>query len=56
MKVYVVVNSWTDLEKHYRQYNKIFLNPVDAYKLALEIATDGNGNYPEVLEEELSDI
>lgn len=55
MKVFIVVNDYSNMDKHIGEYCNCFLNEVEAYKYALEICNEHVNDKIRVIEKEFKD-
>ena len=55
MKVFIVVNDYSNMEQHCGEYRDCFLNEVEAYKYALNLANENVDDKIRVIEKEFKD-
>ena len=55
MKVFIVVNDYSNMEQHCGEYRDCFLNEVEAYKYALDLANENVDDKIRVIEKDFSD-
>lgn len=55
MKVFIVVNDYSDLAKHSNEYCDCFLDEIDAYKYALRLCNEANLGTFCVIEKDFND-
>ena len=54
MKVFIVVNDYSDMEYHCGEYRDCFLDEIKAYQYALKLANDNMGDTIRVIEKDFS--
>lgn len=54
MKVFIVVNDYSDMEQHCGEYRDCFLDEIKAYQYALKLANDNMGDTIRVIEKDFS--
>ena len=52
MKVFIVVNDYSNMEEHCGEYRDCFLNEIKAYQFALRLANDNMGDEIRVIEKD----
>ena len=52
MKVFIVVNDYSDMEQHCGEYRDCFLDEIKAYEYALELSNDNMGDTIRVIEKD----
>ena len=55
MKVFIVVNDYSDMEHHCGEYRDCFLDEIKAYQYALKLSNDNTGDTIRVIEKDFSD-
>ena len=53
MKVFIVVNDYSDMEKHYGEYRDCFLDEIEAYKYALSLSNKDKIGTIRIIEKDL---
>ena len=54
MKVFIVVNDYSDMEQHCGEYRDCFLNEVEAYQYALSLANKDKISTIRIIEKDFS--
>ena len=54
MKVFIVVNDYSDWEKHCNEYHDCFLNEVEAYQYALKLSNENEFGTVRVIEKDFN--
>lgn len=52
MKVFIVVNDYSDWEKHCNEYQDCFLNEIEAYQYALSLSNENEFGTVRVIEKD----
>ena len=55
MKVFIVVNDYSDMEQHCGEYRDCFLDEIRAYQYALKLSNDNMGDTIHVIEKNFGD-
>ena len=55
MKVFIVVNDYSNMEEHCGEYRDCFLNEIEAYQFALRLANDNMNDKIRVIEKDFND-
>ena len=55
MKVFIVVNDYSNMEEHCGEYRDCFLNEIEAYQFTLRLANDNMGDEIRVIEKDFND-
>lgn len=55
MKVFIVVNDYSDMEQHCGEYRDCYLNEIEAYRYALSLANKDNVGTIRIIEKGFSD-
>ena len=55
MKVFIVVNDYSNMEEHCGEYRDCFLNEIEAYKYALRLSNEDNLRTFRVIEKDFTD-
>lgn len=55
MKVFIVVNDYSDMEQHCGEYRDCFLDEIKAYQYALKLSNDNTGDTIRVIEKDFSE-
>ena len=54
MKVFIVVNDYSDMEQHCGEYRDCFLDKIKAYQYALKLANANMGDTIRIIEKDFS--
>ena len=54
MKVFIVVNDYSDMEQHCGEYRDCFLDEIKAYQYVLKLSNDNIGDTIRVIEKDFS--
>ncbi len=54
MKVFIVVNDYSDMEHHCGEYRDCFLDEIKAYQYALNLSNDNTGDTIRIIEKDFS--
>ena len=54
MKVFIVVNDYSDMEQHCGEYRDCFLDEIKAYQYALRLSNENMGDTIRVIEKDFS--
>ena len=55
MKVFIVVNDYSNMEEHCGEYRDCFLHEIEAYQFALRLANDNMNDKIRVIEKGFND-
>ena len=55
MKVFIVVNDYSNMEQHCGEYRDCFLDKIKAYQYALKLSNDNMGDTIRVIEKNFGD-
>ena len=55
MKVFIVVNDYSDMEQHCGEYRDCFLDEIKAYQYALRLSNENMGDTIRVIEKDFGD-
>ena len=54
MKVFIVVNDYSDMEQHCGEYRDCFLDEIKAYQYALSLSNENMGDTIRIIEKDFS--
>ena len=54
MKVFIVVNDYSDMEQHCGEYRDCFLDEIKAYQYALSLSNKNMGDTIHIIEKDFS--
>ena len=54
MKVFIVVNDYSDMEQHWGEYRDCFLDEIKSYQYALKLSNDNTGDTIRVIKKDFS--
>ena len=54
MKLFIVVNDYSNMEQHCGEYRDCFLDEIKAYQYALKLSNDNTGDTIRVIEKDFS--